>query len=245
MLHVLIGLAASPVILITFPWRIEFCVLRVEFIVGEFGLRRGGAVGRIERKRWRPTETPANERETRKHVGPDQRAQASHERALVVSHHHRGAAIAERRDKRDLVAQHIDSKKWKGICVPGIVPAGRAAKPTTIGGDRIVTCGGQGRHHLAPAVSEVGKTVQHEYQRSTRRLKARLQDVHRQTIDVRDEARPDAGGKRAVAIGRQVAEIRFCGRGPRRRGGSHCEAANTRGRCQKLAPRELRRGGII
>lgn len=56
-----------------------------------------------------------------------------------MSHHHRGAAIAEHSDKRDLVAQHIKGEKWKGIGVPGIVPAGAAAKPPTIGSDCIVS----------------------------------------------------------------------------------------------------------
>ncbi|HEX4708554.1 MAG TPA: hypothetical protein VH229_12585, partial [Candidatus Udaeobacter sp.] len=116
---------------------IEFGILFVEFGVGICGLLYGRAISRIEWERWRPaeTETPY-EREAGKHVGPDQCAIAGHERALVVSHHHRCVAVAERRDERNLVAQQIESKKGVGVRIPGIVPAGRAAKPTTIGGDR-------------------------------------------------------------------------------------------------------------
>jgi hypothetical protein len=141
-LHVLIGLEGSPVVLIAAPWRIELLILDVELGVGEFGMRGRGAVRRVERKRWRSAETSADERETRKHVGTNQRAEARHQRALVVPHHHGGAAIAERRDERDLVAQQIEREKWKGICIPGIVPAGGAAEPAAIRGDRIVADGG-------------------------------------------------------------------------------------------------------
>ena len=76
-----------------------------------------------------------------------------------MSYHHCGLAIAERVDKRDLVAQHVDRKERQRIRVERVVPAGGAAKATTVRSDRIVARGGQGRHHLAPAVGEVGKTV--------------------------------------------------------------------------------------
>ena len=238
MLHVPVGFGARPVILITFPRRIELGILRVEFGVGKFGTRHGRAVGRIERERWRPAETSADEREAGKHVGPDKCAQGGHERALVVAHHHRGTAIAERIDQRDLVAHHVEREKRLGISVPGIVPAGGAAKAATVRGDHIITRGGHGRHHLAPAIGKVRKTMKHQHQRPARRLKACLQDVHRQAIDVRDETRPDSGRKRAVAIGRQAAKIRIRDRRSRRRGGSECQDANTRGRRKKPAPRE-------
>jgi hypothetical protein len=62
---------------------------------------------RVERKRRSSLEGAADEREAGKHIGPHQRAQPGHERALVVTHHHRGATIAERGDERNLVAQQI------------------------------------------------------------------------------------------------------------------------------------------
>ena len=208
-------------------------------------MRRGRAVGRIEREQRRSAETPADEREAGKHVGPDERAIGGQKRALVMPHHHRGAAIAERGDERDLVAHQVEHEKRLGIRVPGIVPADGAAKAATVRGDRIITRGGQGRHHLAPAISEVGKTMKQQHQRPARRLEARLQDVHGQAVDVRDETRPDSGGKRAVAIGRQAAKIRTRDRRPRRRGGSECQAADTRGRRKKRAPRQPERSGIV
>src|SRR5882757_6672227 len=122
-------------------------------------MRRGRAVGRIERERGRSVETPAEERKAGKHVGPDQCAKGGQKRALVTPHHHRGAAITQRRDKRDLVAHHVDREKWLGIRVPCIIPAGGAAKTTAVRRDRIITSGGERGHHLSPAISKVGKTM--------------------------------------------------------------------------------------
>src|SRR6202043_136015 len=98
---------------------------------------------------------------------------------------------------------------------------------------------------FAPAVSEVRKTMKHEHERSTLSLKACLQNIHRQTIDVWDQPRPNAVGKRAVAIGRQVTKICFWDLRPSRRGGTDGQCADARYPRQKLAPRELERGGIV
>ncbi len=208
-------------------------------------MRHGRAVGRIERERRRPAESPADKREAGKYVGPDEGAISGHERTLVVPHHHCGAAIAERIDQRDLVPQQVEHEKRLGIRVPGIVPAGGAAKAATVRGDHIITRGGHGRHHLAPAVSEVRKTMKHQHQRPARRLEARLEDVHGQAVDVGDETRPDSGGKCAIAIGRHAAEIRIHDGRPRRRGASQGERSDTRGRRKKRAPRNSERSRII
>src|SRR5262249_13798486 len=71
------------------------------------------------------------------------------------------------------------------------------------------------------------------------------QNVHRQTIDVWDQPRPDAVGKRAVAIGRQVTKICFCDLRANGRSSTNCQRADAPDPREKLAPREFKRGGII
>src|SRR5262249_5587657 len=137
-----VGFGTCPVILIPSPRWTKFGILRVEVGVRELGSRHWRAVGRIERKRWRPTKSTAYEREARKHVGPDKCTQGGHKRSLVVPHHHSRAAITERVDKRDLVTHHVECKKRLGIRVPRIIPAGCAAKATAVRSDRIIARSG-------------------------------------------------------------------------------------------------------
>ena len=130
-------------------------------------------------------------------------------RARVVAHDHRDRAIAQRMDQCDLVAHLVEGKKLYEVGIKGIVPARGAAIAAKVRRDRIVACGGQGRHHLAPAITKVRKTVQQKHERPARR--ARLNHVHRQAIDVGNQAHPNTGRKRVAAIGTRFGVDRLAG----------------------------------
>ena len=100
----------------------------------------------------------------------------------VVAHDHCDRVIAQRMDQGDLVAHLVEGKKLDEVRIKGIVPAGGATVAAKVRRDRIIARGGQRRHHLAPAITKVWKTVQQEHERLAR--SASLNDVHRQAIDI-------------------------------------------------------------
>src|SRR5206468_696241 len=61
--------------------------------------------------------------------------------------------------------KHVPQGMSDFFRVPGIVPAHGAAKATAVRGNHVIARGGEGRHHLAPAITQVWKTVNQEHQR--------------------------------------------------------------------------------
>jgi hypothetical protein len=47
--------------------------------------------------------------------------------------------------------------------------------------------GGDGQHHLSPAIRELWKSVKEQNARTTLDLEACLKDVHPETVDIIDE----------------------------------------------------------
>ena len=147
-------------------------------------------------------------------------------------------------DQCDLVAHLVEGKKFYEVSIKGIVPAGGAAIAANVRRDRIVAGGGQGRHHLAPAITKVRKTVQQEHERPARR--ARLDHVHRQAIDVGHQAHPNTGRKRVAAIGTRFGVDRLAGDLCfRRRSGSQRHGAQNRRPRKQTAAREIVRLTIV
>ena len=115
--------------------------------------------------------------------------------------------VAERIDEPGGVAHHVEDAERIAVGVVGAVPAGGAAVAALVGRDHVIAGGRERQHHLAPAIGELGKAVQQQQARPARRLEARLQHMHHQAVVVVDHAGADAGGQRAVAVGRKAFDL--------------------------------------
>ena len=105
-------------------------------------------------------------------------------------------AIAERRDQAERVAHQVEHAERAEVAVVVAVPAGGAAVAALVRRDHVIAGRRQRQHHLAPAVGELREAVQQQ-QAGPARLEAGLQHVHREAVDVVDEARADARGRAA------------------------------------------------
>ena len=231
-LHVFIGLPAGPVLLIVAARRIELRELRVEFRsrVGRFSFRA------CERERWRCAARRRNRRQAEKHVGSNDGGIRGNELTLIVPDDELRLPVAERIDERDLVAHHVERQERRGIRVPGSVPANRAPIPAAVRRDHVVTRVCERRHHFAPAVAQVRKPMEQQYERPP--LRPCLEHVDGEAVDVRHEPRCDARGKRVVAVRRQLLEGRHCRDLRRCSGGRDRHASERRSAREKLASRE-------
>src|SRR5262245_32574245 len=102
----------------------------------------------------------------------------------------------ERRDEAEGIAHQVQHPERAEIYVIAGIPASGAAVPALIGSHHVITRCGQRQHHFAPAVGQLGKTVQQQEAGTARPLESRLQHVNPETVDVIDEARAYALSQR-------------------------------------------------
>ena len=168
----------------------------------------GCSIRAREGERWRRSALSRNRRQAEKHVGANDGGIRGHELTLIVPDDELRLPIPERIDERDLIAHHVERQERRGIRVEGSVPANRAPIPAAVRRDHVVTRVGDRRHHFAPAVGQVRKPVEQQYERPP--LRPCLEHVDGEAVDVRHEPRCDARGKRVVAVRRQLLEGRHC-----------------------------------
>jgi len=116
-------------------------------------------------------------------------------RAEVVADDGGDAAMAERGDQVQGVLNQVEKPERSQVPVVVPVPAGRSAIAALVGRDDVQTRRSQGRHHVAPGISQFGKTVQQQNERPPFGLEPSLQHVHPQAVDAVDKAGPHALGQ--------------------------------------------------
>ena len=172
-------------------------------------------------------------------------------------------AVAERRDQRERVAHGVQAAEGPQAAVVVGAPAGGAPVAALVGGDDVVAGVGERRHDVPPTVGELREAVEKEQGRTPPGLEAGFEHVHRQAVDVVDEARADAvreparivgadrlgllGGCESALRRRGARRRRMTGQPPHHRGGSE-DRADAR---QRLAPCDVTlydrftRGGFL
>jgi hypothetical protein len=108
-------------------------------------------------------------------------------------------SIAQRGNQGQTIPDFIEIAKSLEIDIVRVVPSRCPAIPAPIGCDDMKSGGRQRQHDLAPAESQLGKSMQQEHGRTSGAVKAGLQQVHRQPVDISDAARPYAGWQRVIA----------------------------------------------
>ncbi len=167
-------------------------------------LARGGGCARgAERQGRRPGERRAHQCDRAEKVGPQQRAPGGDRRAEIMADHAGDRAMAERRHQPEHVAHQVGQTERREVAVIGGVPAGGPAVAALVGRDHVIAGRRERQHDLAPAVGELGKAVEQQQAWPARGLEPGLQHMHRQPVDVVDDARADAGWQRDVAVGRR------------------------------------------
>jgi hypothetical protein len=96
----------------------------------------------------------------------------------------------------------VRKAKRINVTVIRIIPPGSTSEGPQIGGDHIISCCGKWKHDFPPAEGEFRKTMEKQDAGPTLCLEPGLQNMHRETIDVVDNAGTDSSRKCAVAIGR-------------------------------------------
>src|SRR5438270_13322717 len=103
--------------------------------------------------------------------------------------------MAERKHECQRVLYDVENAEEVEIAIIGAVPPGRAPIAALVRRNHVEASGCERQHHLAPAVGKLGKAVQQQDAWPSRLLVARLEHMHREAIDVLNEARADAGRK--------------------------------------------------
>ena len=116
--------------------------------------------------------------------------------------HRRRLTVAERRDEPERVAHRVQKAERVQIVVVIGAPPGGATVPAQIGGDDVISGGGQRPHDPAPGIGELGETVQQQ-QAGTAGL-AGFENMDAQPVDALDKARANAG-----AENRSVERLQF------------------------------------
>ena len=91
------------------------------------------------------------------------------------------------------VLDQVQHAEGLEIGVVAVVPAGGLAVAALIRRDHVKARLGERRHHLAPAIRELGETMEQQNRRLARL--ARLEHVRAQAVDVVDEPRTNPGRK--------------------------------------------------
>ncbi len=240
MQHVVVGATRALIVLVVFARPRQGGELGIKFVVVRRRTRRCGAVGGVERERWRTGERRAHQHHGAEHVRPDQRAPGRDRRAGIVPHHGRNRAVAEREHEPHRIAHHVERTERIGIGIVGIVPSRGAPVTALVGRDHVVAGRGQRRHHLTPAVGELRKTVQQQHDRPVASLVARFQDMHGEAVHPRHHAGTDAGRQRAVAVRSEARGVRVHdGRRRRARRHRHCAGSHRRRGRDEAPSRQL------
>ncbi len=124
-----------------------------------------------------------------------------------MAHHGVNRPVTERRHQSQGIAYQVQHAKRADIAIVVTVPARGTAIAALIGRDHVITGLRDRQHHFAPTVRKLRKAMQQQHARSSRRLVARLQDVHPQTVDVVDKARADAPRQGILGI---TSELTHC-----------------------------------
>jgi hypothetical protein len=155
-------------------------------------------VGRIERQCRRAGKRGTHQREGAEHVGPHERAPSCDRGSKIVSGDQRYIAITEGRDETQSIPNRIQKPEGSEIAVIVSVPAGGAPVASEVRGHDMKAGRRKWRHDLSPGVGELRKPVQQQDQGTPLGLKAGLQHVYPQTIDIRHEAGADTRRNRST-----------------------------------------------
>src|SRR5688500_16098281 len=98
-----------------------------------------------------------------------------------------GRLDAEVTQEGKCIGDDVEDAKGAKVAVVAAVPPGGAAVAALVGREHVEARRREGRHHLPPAVGELGEAVQQQDARLAGR--AGFQHVHAQAVDVVDEAR--------------------------------------------------------
>ena len=127
------------------------------------------------------------------HIGPDHCAIRRDYGTEIMPDHSRHGAVAKRRDQAQRVPDKVREAKRVKVPIVRIIPPGSAPVATLIGSDHVISRGCKWKHDFAPAVREFRKAMEKQDAGPTLCLKPGLQNMHRETVDVVDNARTDAG----------------------------------------------------
>ena len=121
---------------------------------------------------------------------------------------HRGhRAVAQRPYEPQRVSDHVEDAEGAEVAVVVAVPARGAPVASLVGGDHVKPGRRDRQHHLPPAVRELREAVQEQDAWPVPALEARLQDVHRETVDVVHEAGTDSGRENGLIISSHVGHV--------------------------------------
>ena len=151
--------------------------------LGRGPLRR--VVRRIERQCRRAGERRAHQCQGAEHIGPHERAPSRDRGSEIVPGDQRDVAIAERRDETQGIPDRVQNPKGSEIAVVVRIPPGGAPIASQIGRHDMEPRRGERQHDLSPGIGELRKAVQQQDQRPPLGLKAGLQHVYPQSVDVR------------------------------------------------------------
>jgi hypothetical protein len=127
------------------------------------------------------------------HIGPDQCAIRRDYGTEIMPDYSGHGAVAERRDQAQHIPDKVGEAKRVKVTIVRIIPASSAPVATLIGSDHVISRGCKWKHDFTPAEREFRKAMEKQDAGAILCLKPRLQNMHRETVDVVDNARTDAG----------------------------------------------------
>ena len=167
--HVTVGLAGAvvPLVVLARAWQ------GGEVVMDRVGPRRLGS----QRQRRRSAEGGAHQGDGAKHVRADEGAEGRHRRAEVVTDDRVHMAAAERGHQTQSIAHDVEQTEAREVSVVSFVPAGGKAVAALVRRHHVIAGIGQGRHHFAPGVGQLGKAVQEQQTGPRGIVVAGFQDV--------------------------------------------------------------------
>ena len=121
----------------------------------------------------------------------------------------RDIAVAQRRDETQSILDRVQNAKGSEVAVIVRIPAGGAPVSSEVGGDDMKLYRGERQHDLSPRIGELRKAMEQQHQRAPLGLKAGLQHVDPQAVDIGCEAGADAGSERGGFQRRQIGHARL------------------------------------
>ena len=178
--------------------------------LGHGWLRR--VVRGVERQCGRARERGTHQCQGAEHVGPHQRAPRGDRCSEIVPGDQRYIAITKGRDETQRIPDRVQKPEGSEVAIIVSVPAGGASVAPQIGGYDMKSRRGERQHDSPPGEGEFREAVQQQDRRPSLGVKAGLQHVYPQPVDVGHEAganarsnhgtlqRPDIGHARLLAM---------------------------------------------